>query len=355
MGFSEDNPPVVGEVTENGPAAKAGIKEGDIVLRVGDTPVKNVRSTVEAIRLLKPGDQVNVTVRRKDKEMEIRLVVGKRPAIKKPSWKPEVTVRAEDYRQVRQQFRTKLVRQGPSPQKTPMPNAPSGVTVVEFDSGALRLKGWINRPEREAPKRPAIVFLHGGFGFGEDDWKMTQAYRDAGYVVLTPILRGENGQPGMFTLFYDEVDDALAAADYLAKQPYVDNSRLFVAGHSVGGILAMLSAEASPRFHAAASFSGSPDQVLYCRYGFPKKEIPFDVADPREFEVRSPLAYAGSFKCPVRLFYGTDEKHLDETSKRTAAIAKEKGIDCEAIPVEGGHETAVPAAMKKSIAFFESK
>jgi dipeptidyl aminopeptidase/acylaminoacyl peptidase len=346
----------VGEVTENGPAAKAGIKEGDIVLRIGNTPVKDVRSTVEAIRLLKPGDQVTVRVRRNDKEMDIQVVIGKRPVAKEPSWKPEVEVRAEDYRQVRQQFRTKLVHQGPSPQKDAMPDAPAGVSVVEFGLGTLRLKGWINRPEGgEAKKRPAIVFLHGGFGFGEDDWKMTRPYRDAGYVVLAPILRGENGQPGTFTLFYDEVDDALAAAEYLAKQPYVDSSRLFVAGHSVGGILAMLSAQASPRFRAAASFSGSPDQVLYCRYGFPKSKIPFDVADPHEFQVRSPLAYAGSFKRPVRLFYGTDEKHLDVTSKRTAAIAKENGIDAEAISVEGGHETAVPAAMKKSITFFESK
>jgi dipeptidyl aminopeptidase/acylaminoacyl peptidase len=212
----------------------------------------------------------------------------------------------------------------------------------------------VNRPAaEEGTKRPAVVFLHGGFGFGKEDWEMARPYRDAGFVVLAPVLRGEDGQAGTFTLFYGEVDDVLAAADYLGKQPYVDRNRLFVAGHSVGGILALLSAETSKRFRAAASFSGSPDQVLYCRYGFPKKLIPFDLTNPRELQVRSPLAYAASFKCPVRIYYGTQERHLDKTSRRMAAVAKDKGLDVEALSVEGNHESAVPGAIKRSIAFFE--
>jgi dipeptidyl aminopeptidase/acylaminoacyl peptidase len=273
-----------------------------------------------------------------------------------PSFEPEVAVQAEDYAQVRKQFRTKLLREGPPPRKDPMAEPPAGVTAVEFPSGELRLKAWVNRPAGpEAPKRPAVVFLHGGFGFDKGDWDMAQPYRDAGYVVLAPMLRGENGQAGTFSLFYNEVDDALAAAEYLGKQPYVDGERLFVAGHSVGGTLALLAAQAAKRFRAAAAFSGSPDQVLYCRYAFPRKNIPFDLTDPRELQVRSPLAYAASFKCPVRLYYGAPEKHFDKTSRRTAAVAKEKGLDVEAVPVEGNHMTAVPPAMKQSIVFFEKR
>jgi len=182
-----------------------------------------------------------------------------------PSYDPEVAVQADDYGEIRRRFRTKLARRGPSPQKERMIDPPAGVSAIEFPSGDLRLKAWINIPPVNDRKRPAVVFLHGGFGFGKEDWEMTKPYRDAGYVVLAPMLRGENGQAGIYTLFYDEVDDVLAAREYLCKQPFVDGDRLFVAGHSVGGTLALLAAEASKRFHAAVAFSGSPDQVLYCR------------------------------------------------------------------------------------------
>jgi dipeptidyl aminopeptidase/acylaminoacyl peptidase len=271
-----------------------------------------------------------------------------------PSFEPEIAVQADDYAEVRKAFRTKLSRREPSPQKEAMIDPPAGVRAVEFPSGDLRLKAWINVPDaKDTAKRPAVVFLHGGFGFGKGDWDMTKPYRDAGYVVLAPMLRGENGQAGVYTLFYDEVDDALAAGEYLRKQPYVDGQRLFVAGHSVGGTLALLASQASDRFRAAASFSASPDQILYCRYGIRKESIPFDATEARELEVRSPLAYAKSFKCPARLYYGTKEKHFEKTTQRTAAVAKEKGLDVAATAVEGDHMSAVPQAMKLSIAFFE--
>jgi dipeptidyl aminopeptidase/acylaminoacyl peptidase len=177
------------------------------------------------------------------------------------------------------------------------------VAEVEYPSGDLRLKAWVNRPAKAGHKHPAVLFLHGGFAFGLDDWAVSRPFRDAGYVVLTPMLRAENGQPGAFTLFYDELDDVLAAAEFLSQQPYVDDKRLYVAGSSAGGTLALLAAEASPRFRAAASFSASPDQALLVRHA--KLDLPFDKGDPRELQLRSPLAYAASFKCPVRIYYAT--------------------------------------------------
>src|SRR5262249_31419372 len=155
-------------------------------------------------------------------------------------------------------FRTKLLRKGPAPQRWQKVKPLPDVAEVEYRSGELRLKAWTNQPPREAGKKlPAGPYPHGGWAFGAGDWEQAQPVRGAGFIVLMPWLRGENGQPGAFTMFYDEVDDVLAAAEHLARLPYVDPARVYVAGHSAGGTLTMLAAMASKRFRAAASLSGS--------------------------------------------------------------------------------------------------
>ena len=85
----------------------------------------------------------------------------------------------------------------------------------------------------------------------------------------------------------------------------MDADHLYVAGPSAGGTLALLAAMSSTRFRAAASFSGITDQVVFCKHAKnAKRDAPIDITNIRELELRSPLAYATSFKCPVRIYYG---------------------------------------------------
>jgi dipeptidyl aminopeptidase/acylaminoacyl peptidase len=262
-----------------------------------------------------------------------------------------VEVQNEDYAQARSRFRTKLVRKGPAPQPWEPARPPAGITEIVYPSGDLRLKAWVNRPADASRKRPAVLFLHGGFAFGAEDWELTEPFREAGFVVLAPMLRAENGQAGAFSLWYDEVDDVLAAAAYLAAQPYVETERLYIAGSSAGGTLTLLSAMASKRFRAAASFSASPDQALLVKHA--KIDLPFDKTDPRELQLRSPLAYAASFKCPVRIYYATQD-HFVLTSQRTAELAKERQLDVEAVRMEGDHGSIVLPSIKRCVKFFQS-
>lgn len=267
---------------------------------------------------------------------------------------PELAETTEDYATARKGFRTKLLRQGPSPQSSPPVTAPTGVSEVEYPSGNLKLKAWINRPAKEGAKRPAVLYLHGGFAFGSGDWDQAQPYRDAGFVVMAPFLRGENGQPGSFSYFYDEVDDVLSAANFLATQPYVDADRIFLAGHSVGGTMTLLASLASDRFRAAASFDGAPYWGPFTE----AHDLPFDKSDPREIRLRSPLAFAGSFKCPLRAYHHVAEgDYLAEffglMTRRMVVVAKNRGRDVAAVPIDGDHFSHVPAAMRQSIAFFQ--
>jgi dipeptidyl aminopeptidase/acylaminoacyl peptidase len=267
---------------------------------------------------------------------------------------PEVATRSGDYATARRTFHTSLRVRGPAPEPDSMPRAPEGVTVLTYPSGDLRLVAWIARPATSATRRlPAVLFLHGGFSFGPHDWTMCQAFRDSGYVVMTPTFRGENRQAGAFSLFYDEVDDVLAAADRLAKEPYVDRGRLYVVGHSNGGTLALLAAMASKRFRGAVSFSGSPDQAIFCKYGF-EGPVPFDSTAVREYEMRSPLSYAASFHCPARAYYGTKEPHFHLSTQKMVAAARANGCDVEAARVEGNHFSALKEERIRAIEFFRS-
>ena len=272
---------------------------------------------------------------------------------------PEVPIQTEDYAVARQHFRTRLLREASSPQRDVFSlRPPSYVEVVQYPSGGLRLNAWLAGHQDSGPRRPAVLFLHGGFEFGAADWDMAVPYWEAGFVVMAPMLRGENGQPGTFSFLYDEVDDVVAAADWLARHPAVDSTRIFLAGHSAGGTLVQLAIEATPRFRAAASFDGSPDQQLLYNGRASKpgnhREVVFDPKDSRELQVRSPLAYVGSVKSPIRLFFSFEASVLNQrSSQRFAAMARARGVDASAVRVWGSHMSHVARAMPQSIAFFK--
>jgi dipeptidyl aminopeptidase/acylaminoacyl peptidase len=268
---------------------------------------------------------------------------------------PLVPVHDEDLAVARSKHATKLLRIGPPPANWEDLHAPAGATQVQYTSGSLLLAAWVSETHNSRPA-PAVLFLHSGFDLGADDWSLTKPLRDAGFVVMMPTMRGENGQHGIFTMDYDEVQDVIAAAEYLRTQPFVLPDHVYVSGYSVGGVLALLAAEIYPKFRAAASISGLTDLASYLRYARGAKEnAPFDTSDMIEVELRSPLSYAGSFKCPVRLYYGSEEKYFAIALPMTAQIARQHGTDAQSIPVKGDHASDLQAAVKLATQFFLSK
>ncbi|MEJ5350535.1 MAG: M28 family peptidase [Melioribacteraceae bacterium] len=63
-------------VTEGGPAEKAGLRSGDIIIKFGDKKIGNIYDFMYAISNYKPGDKVDVTVLREEKELtfEVELI-----------------------------------------------------------------------------------------------------------------------------------------------------------------------------------------------------------------------------------------------------------------------------------------
>jgi len=65
----------VKDVLPNGAAESAGIKSGDVIVKVGDKPVNDVSSLEEQVGNYRPGDKVNITINRNNSTMEIPVLL----------------------------------------------------------------------------------------------------------------------------------------------------------------------------------------------------------------------------------------------------------------------------------------
>lgn len=72
-----DNGARIDGVTKNSAAEKSGLKEGDILTKIGDVTVKNADEVTKAVRSHKPGDKVAIAYTRDGKAMTTNAELGK--------------------------------------------------------------------------------------------------------------------------------------------------------------------------------------------------------------------------------------------------------------------------------------
>ncbi len=82
FGVKGDGGVAVTGVLQNGPAAKAGLKPGDVIVQVGSSSVNHVSELLSAVAAVKPGTPVKFRILRKDKEMELEVTPSQRPKTK---------------------------------------------------------------------------------------------------------------------------------------------------------------------------------------------------------------------------------------------------------------------------------
>jgi hypothetical protein len=66
-------------VRTDGPAAKAGIQGGDVVVKFDGVRIDNIYDYTYALRSRKPGQQVRITVKRAGAEQDFLVTLGRRP------------------------------------------------------------------------------------------------------------------------------------------------------------------------------------------------------------------------------------------------------------------------------------
>ena len=70
---------LIAGVLHNSPAEVAGVKAGDVLLAINDKEVSDSSSMLNLIAVLKPNEKAVLKIARSEKEIEIKVMVGKRP------------------------------------------------------------------------------------------------------------------------------------------------------------------------------------------------------------------------------------------------------------------------------------
>jgi pimeloyl-ACP methyl ester carboxylesterase len=141
----------------------------------------------------------------------------------------------------------------------PDPAHPAGMAYVRIPSHEILLNGVVYTPSGAGP-HPTVLLLH-GFPGNEQNLDLAQAIRRAGFNVLTLHYRGSWGSGGDFS-FTHAAQDADAAIGFLRApanlaQFATDPARIFVIGHSMGGLMAEIATAHDPKIAGLVMISAA--------------------------------------------------------------------------------------------------
>jgi carboxymethylenebutenolidase len=221
--------------------------------------------------------------------------------------------------------------------------APFNKRHVTFESGDLTLAGYLFTPPGNGPF-PAVLWNHGSEpdpGRGPQFDSVAAVFVPAGFVVFAPMRRGHSDSQGEYIresmdkesslhgraagvrlgvrlLETSQVDDQLAGLAFLKGQPFVDTTRLVVAGCSFGGIQTIFGAARHAGYRAAVSISpaalswnNSPDLRARLKDVVSKIDIPTFLIQPAKdaslepSKVLGPILMRRNTANRVKVFPGT--------------------------------------------------
>ncbi|MEZ6139000.1 MAG: prolyl oligopeptidase family serine peptidase [Zavarzinella sp.] len=200
------------------------------------------------------------------------------------------------------------------------PIPPKGVLeLVQYPTVLGNMDAYITPKPAKHGRYPAVIWLSDHFENSIDsklwDEKLSHVngtvFRDAGFVVFYPSLRGGNKNPGSNENAYGEVNDVQAACIYLKNREEVDPNQIFLVGHGTGGTLALLTAAyRSDGFRGVLAF-GPVARMDY----YHSSELNYNIMDRDETLLRSPLYWINDITCKTWVVEGRNSPLSNELSR----------------------------------------
>jgi dipeptidyl aminopeptidase/acylaminoacyl peptidase len=203
-------------------------------------------------------------------------------------------------------------------------------------------------------QHPAIVYVHGGptsqtvNAFN----RFVQHMANQGYFVIAPNYRGSTGygkdfqNANLFDMGGGDLQDVVAAADWIKQTGYIDPKKVIVMGASYGGYMSMMAVTKAPDMWAA----GVPIVPFVNYFTEIENEDPVlresDLAtmgDPVKnkalFEDRSPIFFVDKIKAPLMLLAGGNDPRCpkEETMQVVEAVKKNGGVVDHKVYENEGH------------------
>jgi dipeptidyl aminopeptidase/acylaminoacyl peptidase len=213
---------------------------------------------------------------------------------------------------------------------------------------------YVPRNMQRNAQNAAIVYIHGGPASQTVNSfnRFIQHIVNQGYMVIAPNYRGSTGygeefqRANLFDMGGGDLQDVLAATDFLKATGYPDPKKLAVMGGSYGGYLTMMAVTKAPELWAAGvpivpfvnwfTEIQNEDPVLQqsdrATMGDPEK-------NPDFFRERSPFFFVDQIKAPLLLLAGGHDPRCpkEETVQVADVIKKRGGVADYKIYEDEGH------------------
>jgi dipeptidyl aminopeptidase/acylaminoacyl peptidase len=221
----------------------------------------------------------------------------------------------------------------------------------------VQIQGWLALPDGRGPF-PTILHTHGGpeAVMTEMFGPASQAWLDHGFAFLSINYRGSTTFGRAFleqiwnNLGHWEVEDMVAAREWLLKEGIAHPSRVFVTGWSYGGYLTLQALGTRPGLWAggmagiaigdwAIAHEDTTDtlrSLRAARFGGTPQE------QPERYAAASPITYAKDVRAPVLIIQGRNDTRTPPRSiEAYEAAMKALGKSIEVHWFDAGHGSLV--------------